>query len=234
MLRYSRAVAVAAGMLLATLPAAADSFGVQVHGILGETNLDGVELSVANGFTEPALLDARNLTFKTPGVMRGGGLRLDFLPDDNQVRFGTGLAFFEVSELEVNYAPLPDDTSLKVGDSFGFSDEIFVGAEVLKGPVYLYIDARLSLSAVFTNIELYDQERGLMGTTQYSHWTAGFGPRIGALIPIGHSLTADVGVYHRLIGGVEQWHAYVGLGYWDNGRDDEFSQELKRSARGDF
>ena len=202
--------------------------------MVGRTHVAGTELTVASPFNEPALLDERTLTYRSEGVMRGGGLRLDFLPDSEEVRFGTGLAFFEVTDLTLDYEPLPSRVQLEVSSAHAFTDEIFLGAEVTKGPIYLYVDARLTLGALFTNVELHDSALGLMGTTQYSRWTVGFGPRLGALIPIGHSLMGDVGVHHTLIGGIETWHAYVGIGYWENDRRDEFTEELKRSPRGDF
>jgi hypothetical protein len=54
------------------------------------------------------------------------------------------------------------------------------------------------------------------------------------LIPVGHSTTIDVNATHRVVGGLSQVMLMMGLGFWENDRDDEFSQSLQSSWRGEF
>ncbi len=222
----SPAIALAALSAVATIDdARADTFGAQAHYLGGTTHVHQLELAVAPGVQEPAALAGRSPRLFGWGTLRGVDLRADLLIDTS--RLGLGVSYFGVDDVALRTGSLDPGLSAKAGSITGSSIELFFGQEIGQGPVYPYIDARAAFSLLQVDVETHAEPYGHVGTTHYLGWRFGVGPRFGVLIPIGHSLTADIAVFQRLVGGVEETTFGFGVGYWENDRTDEFSQYLR-------
>jgi hypothetical protein len=214
-------------------PAFAQSFGAELDGYTAVGALDGV------GFVEPLeggesdLLSSDSLEFRGAGTFWGGSLRLDLLLE--RIRLGMGVTAFSVDDVTVEpQSTLPPGVELETHSVWGLTDELYLGYELARGPVYPYLDLRTTLSMVQARVQVFAEPYGHLATAPYTAVELGLGPRFGVLVPIGHSTMLDIAVTHRLLGGVEQIGLHLGIGYWNNERDDPFSEELKRSPRGDF
>ncbi|MBX3129702.1 MAG: hypothetical protein KF718_23505 [Polyangiaceae bacterium] len=213
-------------------PSLADTLGAQVHYSFGQGSFDGVELSAPAALDEPQLLEGRRPRLRGMGTLQGGSLRADLLLD--RWRLGAGASLFSVSEVRLATDALPFGVTARVDQLWTTAGEVFVGYEVRQGPVYGYVDGRLSLQVLQAQLDTYVAPHGHVGSTSYAAVSPGVGPRFGALIPIGHSLMVDVNVYRQVLGGFEQLTLSLGVGYWENDRRDEFSDHLRRGPRGDF
>ncbi len=214
---------------LATTSARADTFGVQVHGMRSKGRLDGDSVS-SSGDKNPRLPDSIDLA--SDGEIVGADVRFDLLFD--RVRVGAAVAFFGVRDLRLDPASVGSHDHVTFDDGAGASSGLFGGYELLRGPVYLYADLRVMLQGFGGAVKLEDKATGETSSTDYGKLSVGAGPRLGMLVPVGHSLMIDVAVYQGALGGLEGTTAFVGLGYWENDRNDPFTDRLKGSFGGDF
>ncbi|MFW5740868.1 MAG: hypothetical protein ACOC1F_10935 [Myxococcota bacterium] len=206
----------------------ADTFGGQVHVVRAKGALEGVSLD-RTGDGHPSLPEAPVLA--SDAELAGADFRFDWMLED--LRVGGALMVFGVRGLQ--FAPAASGSAFTgwIDDGFGGSVEGFVGYEIMQGPVYLYGDARAVIQAFEAPVTIQNAD-GSEATSDYGRASLGVGPRLGMLVPIGHSLMLDLAIYQRVLGGLERTTAFVGLGYWENDRTDAFSQDLNRSYGGDF
>jgi hypothetical protein len=205
----------------------ADTFGGQVHAFRARTVTgDAAAAASDRPSTHPG-----SVTFDA-GELAGGDFRLEALLE--RWRFGAGIGFFGIRDRKLLQPRVAANRWAAAGDGLGFMAESFFGYELLRGPVYFYVDARLAFTAYELPITVRDSLHGEETSWDYHAYALGSGGRAGMLVPIGHSLMADCAVYQRVIGGLEQTTAFVGLGYWENDRSDPFSDALRSSFGGDF
>jgi hypothetical protein len=214
-------------------PSAADTFGAELHYVTGVADLDAEEIDTAWSVDTPTILEGKSVRVHGPGVLHGVNLRGEMLFEDDW-RLGIGTRVYAISGASVASDPLPLGTRIEADSMYGSASELFVGYEIGKGPAYAYLDGVFSFSVLQVQVETWAEPYGHVGTTPFTTHAFGVGPRFGALVPIGHSLMLDLAIYQRALGGYEQTLVFIGLGFWENDRHDEFSQELKGSWRGDF
>lgn len=214
-----------AALALGSAPALGDTFGAQAHWLTGTTHVHGLELDVAPGTDEPSLLAGSRPRLWGYGSLQGGSLRLDLLLDST--RLGIGTSLFQIDGVSLRTNALPAGTDARAGTIWGSSFELFIGRELGQGPVYPYLDGRLTFSMVQAQVETYAEPYGHVGTTLYDAMHFGVGPRLGVLVPIGHSTMLDITLSQRLFGGFEETVIGIGIGYWENDRTDAFSEELR-------
>lgn len=224
--------AVFLAVLVHSAPVAADTFGAEIHYVTGVADVDGRELETPWTVDEPTFLEGKNVHLHGPGTLNGLNVRGELLLDD--LRVGIGTRLYGISDTSVASDSLAWGTRIEAGRIWGTATELFFGYEVGKGPAYAYIDWVTSFSVIQVQVETYAEPYGHVGTSPYTTHGFGFGPRFGALVPIGHSLMLDLAIYQRAFGGYEQTLLFIGLGFWENDRDDPFSDELKGSWRGAF
>lgn len=220
-------------LALGSASASAQSFGSELDAYTAIGALDGVGFVDSWDGGEPDVVASDRLEFRGAGSFWGASLRFDLLLE--QTRLGVGAAFFGISDVSVEpKSELPPGVELETHSVWGLTYELYLGYELAQGPVYPYLDLRATLSMAQARVEVFAEPYGHLATAPYTALELGLGPRLGALVPIGHSTMLDVAITHRLLGGIEQVGLFVGIGYWNNDRDDPFTEELKRSWRGDF
>ena len=229
-LSHTRVAALVTAGFAVALPAAADTFGGQIHYVVGNGAFDGVELTTPAALEGPALLTQAKPRLRGMGTFQGVSVRGDLLVDS--WRLGVGSTWYGVDGVGLRTDALPWGLSAELSSLWATSSELFVGYEIKQGPVYPYIDGRLSLSVLQAQIDTHAAPHGHVGTNAFTGFSFGVGPRFGALVPIGHSLTLDVYAYRQIIGGFEQLTVGIGVGFWENDRDDAFSNEMRRGWRG--
>jgi len=220
------AIAAAACGIAVSRGADADTFGGQIHAFRSRTVTgDHATAAADRPDTYPDEVTLRR------GELAGGDFRMEALID--RIRFGSGIGFFAIRDRSLRAPELSLGRSAEAGDGIGFMAESLFGYELLRGPVYLYVDARLVFTAYEFPLTVRDELEGSR-SWDYHAYALGLGGRAGMLVPIGHSLMADFAVYQRVVGGLEETTAFVGMGYWENDRTDPFSDRLKGSFGGDF
>jgi hypothetical protein len=224
--------ALLASILLHASGAAADSFGGEIHYVTGIADLDGREIETPTAVDEPTLLEGKSVHLHGRGTLQGFSMRGELLIDS--WRLGYGWRMYGIDGSTVASEQLPWGARIDVDRMWAVTSDLFLGYEIGQGPVYPYLDGVLSFSVLDVQVETYAEPYGHVGTTAYTDLGIGFGPRFGALIPVGHSLMLDVAIQQRLIGGWEQTLVFFGVGYWENDRDDPFSTELKGGWRGNL
>lgn len=209
-------------------PAVADTFGGQVHAVRAKGTLQGATIERGEG-GDPRL--PGSLELATDAEIAGADFRFDWMFGD--LRLGSALMVFGVRDLKLSPPAGDDGATRTVGDGFGGSLEGFVGYELMQGPVYLYADLRVVLQGFEAPVTARSAELGET-TVDYARGSLGAGPRLGTLVPVGHSLMIDFAIYQSILGGLEGTTGFVGLGYWENDRVDAFTDDLNRSFGGDF
>ena len=209
-------------------PAHADTFGGQVHAVRSKTALEGASIKSSQS-AESGLPSSLDLDGSSDLV--GADFRFDGMVSN--LRLGGALMLFGVRNLKLAPSQLPQDLDVSIDDGLGTSFEAFLGYEPIQGPVYLYVDVRMMVQGFGASV----QARDITGTTasiDYARASVGVGPRLGALVPVGHSLMIDLAIYQRVWGGLEGTTAFMGLGYWENDRSDTFTDEIKGAFGGEF
>ena len=208
--------------------ARADTFGGQVHVVRSHAALDGMSLDATSD------RDARlppSIGLDQDAELIGGSFRFDWMEGD--LRLGGALMIFGVRDIRLPADLRVTGSEVWARDGLGGSLEAFVGYELAQGPVYPYVDIRATLQAFEVPVMVRGEGAG-ESSSSYGRVLPAVGPRVGMLVPVGHSLMIDLAVYQRVVGGLEQTTAFVGLGFWENDRTDPFTDELKGSFGGDF
>jgi len=227
--RFKLSGGLTVAFVMLTSTAHADTFGGQLHGVRAKGALDGAAID-STGERDARL--PSSLELAGDGTLVGADFRFDWMFDD--LRLGGALMVFGVRDLRLASPRVGQDLAISVGDGFGGSLEWLIGYELMQGPVYLYADVRTMLQGFEAPVMLRDELMGDETSSDYGRWSVGMGPRLGMLVPVGHSLMIDLAMYQRVIGGLEETTGFVGLGYWENDRRDAFTDELKGSFGGDF
>lgn len=222
---------VAAALLFTGLlsqPVHADTFGGQLHAVRSRTALDGASIK-SNRSAESGL--PSTLELDGSGDLVGADFRFDGMLSN--LRLGGALMLFGVRNLRLASSQQLRDLDVSIDDGLGTSLEAFLGYEPIQGPVYLYVDVRMMVQGFGATVRARDVT-GTTSSIDYARASVGVGPRVGALVPVGHSLMIDLAIYQRGWGGLEGTTAFVGLGYWENDRSDAFTDEIKGSFSGEF
>jgi hypothetical protein len=205
------------------------SVGVGMFAQGGVADLDGEMLGAAFGERMPRALEGFEVELTSDGRMAGGGLQTLVVAD--RFRFGVeGAAYRLLAVSSSTMADLPEGMSAELGAPWGVRGSLFAGGEILQGPVYPYVDLRVSLASVFATLSSSSDTHGDLGTRTLASIDGAFGPRLGVLVPMAAWAALDVSAYYPMFGGHERLTFNAGLSLWCNHRDDEHAREM-RSAR---
>ncbi len=169
-------------------------------------------LHVAAAATEPDPLKDKNLRIEGPGKLYGGGFHILLM--GKHARGGMGLSFFGMEEVRIKHDPLPKGLSVTAGTQFGANFDVFIGRELVRGPVYPYVDLRTSFTVMQTGVVLEHETYGTLGETPYTAYALGVGPRVGIAVPFAEDFAINLSAYFGLLG-AEQANLMMSIGYWD-------------------
>lgn len=202
------------------------SLGLSFYAQGGVADLRHETLDPALGADTPQALQGAGVRLESDGHMAGGGLQGVLVYE--RVRFGAEVAAYALMGVDRHVGPLPDGFSAEIGDPLGVRWATFVGYEVLAGPIYPYVDLRLSVAGAFASVALASDALGDLGTTSYSYFEVGLGPRAGVVVPVTSWAAVDVSAYHPIIGGHERLTFNAGLSLWCNQRSDRHASKMRR------
>ena len=217
-LRFTPAALTALTLLtLLAAPASAladeEGAGLWLDGIASFGNVDDFSLHVAAAIKEPDPLKNKNLLLDGPGTFVGGGFHFAILGTD--MRGGMGVGIFSMEGMTLKHDRLPQGLTAKVGSSWGASIDLFLGRELVKGPVYPYVDLRAVVNIMQAGVELHHESYGFLGETYYNAYGFGVGPRLGVSIPLSDPWVIDISAYYGLFG-AERATVVASLGFWDH------------------
>jgi hypothetical protein len=204
-------------LLLVAAPASAiageEGGGLWLDALASFGNVDDFSLHIAAAVNEPDPLKEKNLLIDGPGAFIGGGFH--FAAIGSEMRGGMGVGFFGMEGMTLKHDRLPDGLSAKLGSAWGASFDFFLGKELVKGPVYPYLDLRAVLNVMQTGVELHHEGYGFLGETYYNAYGFGVGPRIGVSVPLSDPWVIDISAYYGLFG-AERATIVASLGVWDH------------------
>ncbi|HZO11815.1 MAG TPA: hypothetical protein VFB62_01100 [Polyangiaceae bacterium] len=188
----------------------------------GQGHLDGHAL----GNEEPPdLLRDVPVTVRGRGRLAGGGMQLHLLLFD-RMRLGYDVIAWDIGDAELE-AALPPGMSFDVRHFVGLRDDLFVGVELLQGPVYPYLDLVGSGDIVFADVALQDPLLGKVDSALYGDVSLAIGARAGLRVPITSVLMLDVAGQHRIFGGHVNFSGTAGLTVTLGSRTDPYAQKLE-------
>lgn len=185
--------------------------GVLFYGLGSFANIHGLGLSTSGDTVEPDPLKNKHLRLDGGGHVFGGGLQVDVF--GKYVRGGFAISVFGVEGTKLRYDSLGHGFSASATNAWGAGFDVFVGHELLKGPVRPYIDLVASIDVVSAQVDLKHPEFGRLGRTEYQGWMFGFGPRAGLSIPIGSNGFLDLSGNYSVVG-MERFRIVAGIGIW--------------------
>jgi hypothetical protein len=202
-------------VLSCALAWADDAASIGVHGFYARSSVESMELEPIDSDDVPGELQGIELELDGPGQLSGGGLRIvrNFA---DRFRFGTEMSAWGMSDVKLRprSSTVLDPTTVIRGDrAWGMRFEVFLGLELLQGPVYPYVDlvGSSDISLVRLTLQSPLMELGAATPTSYRAIAFGLGPRIGLMVPVTSWLAVDASGYHRFIGGQAQMAATAGL-----------------------
>lgn len=201
------------------------STGFELYAQGGVADLRTELLTPALAAHTPVALEDVAIEMTSDGRMAGGGLQL--LLAYARWRFGLDLAAYALMDVDTAHTPLPDGYRIRIGDPIGVRWAGFIGYEILEGPVYPYLDLRVSGSAALASVRLSHDTLGHLATTSYDYVEAGFGPRAGLVVPVTTWSAIDVSAYYPIVGGHEALTFTAGISFWNNERNDEHTQRMR-------
>lgn len=214
LLRNAPAAVTALLILAAPASALADEGGAlwfDAFATLG--NVDDFSFHVAPAANEPDPLKDKNLLLDGPGTFIGGGFHFAVL--GSEMRGGMGMGFFGMEGMTLKHDRLPAGLSAKVGTAWGVAFDFFLGRELVKGPVYPYVDLRAVATIMQGAVELHHEGYGFLGETYYNAYGFGVGPRLGVSIPLSDPWVIDISGYYGLFG-PERVTIVASVGFWDH------------------
>lgn len=210
------ALAFAASFLataLSAAPALAGDSGVGVlfFGLGSHAKIHGLQLEATDGGLELDPLKGKNFRLENGGTLAGGGFQINgFI---HGVRTGLGLNVFSVQDTKLRHDALDNNFAVAASGAWGAGLDLFVGYELLHGPVRPYVDLVGGFSGVNLTVDLIHPEFGRLGRTQYGGWRFGFGPRAGLSVPLGKTAFLDLSGTYSVIG-MERFRVVGGIGFW--------------------
>lgn len=175
-------------------------------------NVDDFSLHIAPAISEPDPLKEKNLLLDGPGAFVGGGFHFALI--GSEMRGGLGVGFFSMEGMTLKHDRLAQGLSTNLGSAWGATFDFFLGRELVKGPVYPYVDLRATLNIMQAGVELHHEGYGFLGETEYNAFGFGVGPRLGVSIPLSDPWVIDVSAYYGLFG-AERATVVASLGFWD-------------------
>ncbi len=169
-------------------------------------------LHIAAAMTEPDPLRDKNLKMDGPSQYYGGGFHILLM--GKHARGGMGLAFFGMEGVRLKHDALTPGLSVSAGTQFGANFDVFIGRELVRGPVFPYVDLMTSFSVMQTGVVLKHETLGVLGETAYNAYTLGAGPRVGIAVPFSDDFAINVSAYFGLFG-AQQANLMMSIGYWD-------------------
>jgi hypothetical protein len=134
----------------------------------------------------------------------------------DRLRIGFEEAVLVGSGFDVKSGTLPDGFSVTNGTIWGGRFELSLGRELVssdasKDAIAPYVDLRVGLSFVTSNLQLHSVQWGALGSTSYTLVTFLLAPRVGARIPLGENTFVDVNGSYAIFG-LERATFSAGLG----------------------
>ena len=196
--RLLQALAAASALLAAPASALAAGGGIFFDAFTSFGRVDDASLHVIPMTTEPDPLKERNLRLYGGGNFYGGGMHGVIYGKD--VRGGLGLGVFGADGIELRHDALPQGISTSLARVWGVSIDVFVGRELLKGPVYPYVDLRATFDVLQAGVVMSHPDYGALGETLYNAYSFGVGPRLGVQIPLSEPWALNFSGYYGLFG----------------------------------
>jgi hypothetical protein len=175
-------------------------------------NLRGLGLEASDGDTETDPLKGKHLRLDGGGQMMGGGIQVDIF--GRYLRGGFAISVFGVEGTKLRYDSLSNQFSVRASGAWGAGLEVFIGHELLRGPVRPYVDLVGSVAVVSANVDLFHPEFGKLGRTEYDGWSFGLAPRLGISVPLGENAFFDLSGSYAIVG-IEQARLVAGIGFWN-------------------
>jgi hypothetical protein len=192
---------------------------------------EGVHVDASlSGFTSPTFVDKsmhvgtgqdeidmlKNNDVRLVGNGAFSGASLHATARFDRLRIGFEEAVLIASGLDVNAGTLPQGFSVTNGTIWGARFELSVGRELLSidapsDAIAPYVDLRLGLALVTTNLQLHSTQWGALGSSAYTLIAPYLAPRVGARIPLGENGFVDVNGSYGIIG-IERATFGAGLG----------------------
>lgn len=188
----------------------------------GQGHLDGHELENEE---PPDVLRDVPVTIRGRGRLAGGGLQLHLLLFE-RMRLGYDVIAWDVGDVELD-AALPPGMSFDVRHFVGLRDSLFVGVELLQGPVYPYLDLVGYADIVIADVALQDPLVGEVDSMHYGDVSLAVGARAGLRVPITSGLMLDFAGQHRIFGGHVNFSGTAGLTLSLGARNDPYAQKLE-------
>ena len=171
-------------------------------------------MHVSTGQDGIDMLNGNDVRLVGNGAFSGASLHATARFD--RMRIGFEEAVLIGSGLDVKSGTLPDGFSVTNGTIWGGRFELSLGRELLSSDapddaVAPYVDLRLGLALVTTNMQLHSTPWGALGSTSYSIVAPFLAPRVGARIPLGKNGFVDVNASYGIFG-IERATFGAGLG----------------------
>ena len=208
------ALAFAAGVVLAASPARADTHvEASISAFSSPTFVDR-SMHVATGSDSIDMLDKNDVRLVGNGTFSGGALRAVVRCD--RLRIGLEEALFVGSGFDVRSGALPSGFSATNGSIWGGRFELSIGRDLVAedaptDAITPYVDLRLGLSLVTTNLQLHSAQWGGLGDSSYGIVAPFFAPRLGVRVPLGEAGFLDLNGSYAIFG-LERATLGAGLG----------------------
>ena len=215
-MRRTWLVSALATIALGSSSARADD-GVHVEATLSAfTSPTFADKSMHLGAGENAIdmVDKSDVRLVGNGALDGASLRGVIRAD--RLRIGFEEAFFVGSGFDVHTGPLPDGFSASNGTIWGGRFELSLGRELVsadapKDAIAPYVDLRVGVELLATNVQLHSTQWGGLGSSQYNLVSFLLAPRAGVRIPLGEATFLDVNGSYAIFG-IERATFGAGLG----------------------
>lgn len=190
-----------------------EAYSLQLHTAAVRVHVDGYGLSTGLG-DEPPILQAAGPRLDGRAWAFGGGLR-GTLQGDSGMRAGLGLGIYRVEGLTLAHDPLPEGVQASLGSVWMYNTELFFGKAFDAIYVYPYLDLRVSVNLLVTDLAVSTTDHGFVGNTDYFVPSLTMAPRTGLFIPVDGDWFFDVSGQYGLFG-AERAAVFVGFGTWDD------------------
>ncbi|MBK8259009.1 MAG: hypothetical protein IPK82_40915 [Polyangiaceae bacterium] len=194
--------------------ARADDVGVGVlfYGLGSFANIHNLTLNVGSNSVEADPVHGKNLRLDGGGHLFGAGMQVTGYFEEG-IRGGINLGVFGMEGAKLNHDRLDSGFRVRAEGGWGVNLDGFVGYEILHGAFRPYIDMVGQFSTVGLQVDLLHPDFGRLGRSDYNAWKFGFGPRVGASIPLGDTAFLDFSGTYSIVG-MERFRVMGGIGFW--------------------